>query len=243
MAEMITSKKVTHQMLSEARTGAARQSQRPLTPDERLHRVQQLRERRAPVLVRTRRSTFIRQLDEAEGLIRLAMEAASACELVSEEAASTRQAVSDGREAVLAAVTDSRDAVLEPLAAIHDIMTGNVQLTGNPWQGKAQIVQAMTSLKSQRAAICQFERQERAAAKAKAKAKAKATGTPAAPAAELDSCCHESFVTAELHKELCDFLGSLAPLEVLYHGHPVTSRPKRMWSLPEGEKGAFSFYI
>lgn len=59
---------------------------------------------------------------------------------------------------------------------------------------------------------------------------ATATGGGApATAADLD---HPSFVTAELHTELCDILASLAPLEVQYRGHPVTSRPKCYCTTP-----------
>jgi hypothetical protein len=87
----------------------------------------------------------------------------------------------------------------------------------------------------------------KAKANAKAKTSAAAAGAPAVPviadADELDSCYHASFVTAELHAELCNFLDSFAPLEVQYRGHPVTSRPKRMLSLQEGEDDAFSIYI
>jgi alkylated DNA repair dioxygenase AlkB len=59
---------------------------------------------------------------------------------------------------------------------------------------------------------------------------------------ELDAYHHASFVSGELHDQLCEFLCSLDPLEVRYRGKPVKTRPKRMWSLKDEGTGAFSLY-
>ena len=122
-----------------------------------------------------------------------------------------------------------------------------------PTERKLELDQAlmnMRALREERKQCIKEEKQQKEAAKTAKKAlerqsKKPKAATKAEPSSEwpdLNSCYHAGFVVGEELKELCDFLGSLEPLEINYRGHPVTTRPKRNWSLQRPDNFAFSLY-
>ena len=242
-------KQLANRMRRELETGKTLKGQ-PLDDAMRQERLAQLR-RRAATLPPRYRCAEESKLAELEKAV-TAHVTAEANRVVSEVSAAMSSAM-----APLIARSEGRVPPRRPgqTAAERKLELDQVlpRLRAEHKQCAEELAKEKKEKKEEKAGQLAKERAERAeraeqAERAERPAKRQRSSAPAASppveltAEDLAACYHTGFVTGELHEQLCQYLGSLEPLEVQYRGHPVKTRPKRNWSLQRPSDGAFSLY-